>query len=427
MNIMGEVDNTQILQNVCDAVSRLEEGQQQLSGSINQQLGDIQTTLNCKLQKLGDEQEVLRLDLDELNRKQERVEDDTTSLKETVQQLTAKTEWLDNERRKHNLLFFGVAKRLGASCEQLITRVLREQLSMSADVLIEYAYWSGDAILVRFQSLKQRGAVLAQARGLPPDSNLSIREDFSKAVNGRRKGLVGLYKQLRKDNKWAVLRADKLHTDDGVFTYDVEQQLIIRVGPPPHRRQVNTNTPGAGRSTGVATSAHSAINHNSGDVVNCSDESGGTEVMDYAATADDAVSGTGGGGAETPLAPGKQHRSARFIDHRSPTPSGSRQRSGPPDDKRPRFTWHSSFNLQLSGQRNAATTPDDTHTSASTRTQTNTHANGVSVASTPPTSIMSASGASVALAPLASKVSVSDAGVASASSATVVLSTKNLR
>ena len=414
----GEVATAQLLQNVCKSVqsltgvvSRLEEGQQQLSGSLNQKLSDIQTTLNDRLQKLGDEQEVLRLDLDELCRKQERVEDDTTALKETVQQLTTTTKWLDNERRKHNLLFFGVDKRLGASCEQLISRVLREQLHMTADVLIEYAYWSGDAILVRFQSLKQRGLVLAQARRLTPDSRLSIREDFSKAVNGRRKGLVDMYKQLRKDNKWAVLRADKLHTDDGVFTYDVEKQQIIQVAPP-QRRQRSIDPPGARRSGGATSNAHSATNRNRS-----------SEVMDFTAAADDTVSGTGGG-IDRPLAPGNQHRPTQIDDRCSSPPPGRPQRVGPPNDKRPRHTWHSSFNLQLSGQRNAATT-GDTHTppssSASTFIQTNTHATGASVASAPPTSDVFISNAGVVSASSTPNLFVSGDSVVSAPSSLNVL------
>ena len=51
------------------------------------------------------------------------------------------------------------------------------------------------------------------------------------------------YKQLRKDKNKAILRSDKLFTDNGVFTYDLQQQMIVRLDTPPfRRRQVAVNT-----------------------------------------------------------------------------------------------------------------------------------------------------------------------------------------
>ena len=51
------------------------------------------------------------------------------------------------------------------------------------------------------------------------------------------------YKQLRKDKKKAILRSDKLFTDNGVFTYDLQQQMIVRLDTAPlRRRQVAVNT-----------------------------------------------------------------------------------------------------------------------------------------------------------------------------------------
>lgn len=346
-----EMETTQILHNLSQSVqslagvvSRLEEGQQQLSSSLNDKLSNIQSTLHDKLQHLEGEQEVLRLDLDEMNNKQARVEEDTALLKETVNELTAKMEWLDTERRKQNLLFFGVTKQVGTSCEQLIKQVLRNQLSMTTDVVMEYAHWTGDAILVRFQSLKQRGLVLAQARQLTPDNRLSIREDFPKQVSNRRKGLVGLYKQLRKDNKRAVLRADKLHTDDGVFTYDVERQVIIMLGPPTRRRQDNSRAPGPGGPGDAAASAHTTTTTSTSpdDVASSSSSRGDVTGMEFSTLDGDAASSTGGG-VQRPPSPGDRHRPVRLGgghhqvpslgDLRSSASFGGQQHFGPPQQR----------------------------------------------------------------------------------------------
>ncbi|KAL8596704.1 hypothetical protein ACOMHN_045630 [Nucella lapillus] len=301
-----EMKSAQLLQGLSEAVqslssgmTRLEEGQQQLAQSLDQKLGTLQSTLNDKLDQLGGEQEVLRLDLDELCVKQERVEEDTATLKETVQQLTSKLERLDTEQRKPTLLFFGVANRVSAACEQLIKEVFQQQLNITTDILIEYAYWTGNAILVRFQSLKQRGLVLTHARQLPASSRLSIREGFSKEVSNRRKGLVAFYKDLRSEGRRATLRADRLFSDDGIYSFDIQRQEIIRVGEPSDQRRYQhsqVGNKGAGGSSGAAASAHHATNNRADDSGRAADvPMEGTQTVD-------ADPGTGGG-VEWSLAP----------------------------------------------------------------------------------------------------------------------------
>jgi predicted nucleic acid-binding Zn-ribbon protein len=181
---------SQSVQALSGVVQRLEEGQKELCNSqkrlcnsVNQQFGGLQQALDKKLSQLSDEQEVLRLDLDELNSRQEQVEDDITSLKNTVKQLT---DALEAEKRKLNLVFWGINKKSDSTCEQLIQQTLRDKLHITSEILIEYAHWTGNAILVRFQSLKQRGLVLTQAKQLPPGSTLSIREDYSKETCQRK-------------------------------------------------------------------------------------------------------------------------------------------------------------------------------------------------------------------------------------------------
>ena len=122
------------------------------------------------------------------------------------------------------------------SCEQLIREVLRNDLGIAEGVDIEQVRRVGNAILVTFQFLEQKVLVQSKARLLTSENALSIREDFPEAVRRRRGGLVENYKQLRK-NKKAILRSDKLLTDDGVFTYDLQQQMNVRLETPSFRRQ----------------------------------------------------------------------------------------------------------------------------------------------------------------------------------------------
>ena len=129
------------------------------------------------------------------------------------------------------------------SYEQLVGDVLQTDLGITDNIDMDQARRVGSGILVTFQSLKQKALVLAKARLLTPDKTVSIREDFPEAVRRRRGGLMEYCKQLRKDKKKAIFRSDKLFTDNGVFTYDLQQQMIVRLDTPPfRRRQVAVNT-----------------------------------------------------------------------------------------------------------------------------------------------------------------------------------------
>ena len=83
----------------------------------------------------------------------------------------------------------------------------------------------GSAILVQFQSSKQREEVLSHSRELrETDSSIYVREDFTETVRRKRSGLTPLLNQFRDDGKRAKLRHDKLITEDGTFTFDLKRQ-----------------------------------------------------------------------------------------------------------------------------------------------------------------------------------------------------------
>ena len=248
------------VQAMTSAITRPEEGQRQLTSAMTQQFTSIQHSLDARLHQMGEEQHVLHLDVDELHNKQERLEQENANLRNTVQQLASKVEELDFEKRKRNLLFFGKPIREGVLCEQLVGDVLQTDLGITDNINMDQARRVGSGILVTFQSLKQKALVLSKARLLTPDRVVSIREDFPEAVRQRRGGLMEYYKQLRKDMKKAILRSDKLFTDNGVFTYDLQQQMIIRLDTPPLRqRQVAVNT----RNTTNTLRAPDTANNNS--------------------------------------------------------------------------------------------------------------------------------------------------------------------
>ena len=180
---------------------------------------------------MGEEQYVLHLDVDELHNKQERLEEENTNLQNTMQQLASKVEELDVEKRNGNLLF-SIPTCEGVSCEQLVSDMLQNDLGITDNIDMDQARRVGSRILVMFQSLKQKALVLSKARLLAPSKAVSIQEDFPEAVRQSCGGLMEYYKQLCKNKKKAILRSDKLFTNNGVFTYDLQQQMIIRLDTP---------------------------------------------------------------------------------------------------------------------------------------------------------------------------------------------------
>ena len=174
------------VQAMTSAITRLEEGQRQLTSAMTQQFASIQYRLDARFHQMGEEQHVLHLDVDKLHSKQERLEQENANLRNTVQQLASKVEALDMEKRKRNLLFFGKPIREGVSCEQLVGDVLQTHLGITDTLDMDQARRVGSGILVTFQSLKQKVLVLSRARLLTPAKAVSVREEFPEAVRRRR-------------------------------------------------------------------------------------------------------------------------------------------------------------------------------------------------------------------------------------------------
>ena len=127
------------VQAMTSTITRLKERQRQLTSAMTQQFASIQHSLDARLHQMGEEQHVLHLDVDELHSKQERLEQENANLRNTVQQLVSKVEELDMEKRKRNLLFFGIPIREGVSCEQLVGDVLQTDLGITDNIDMDQA------------------------------------------------------------------------------------------------------------------------------------------------------------------------------------------------------------------------------------------------------------------------------------------------
>jgi len=227
------------------AVTDLKSQQQRLEAAQV----DNTKTLSSRLDKLSDNQDILTDDVTSLY---EKFEDMQTSQDNLVQDnvgLVEQFDYLENQSRRNNLMFHGIPQAENESwedCERKVLRLIKEKLNIAQSVLIERAHRVGSAIVARFQSFKDRDLVLSRAKQLK-GTDIFIREDLSKRLRQKQNGLKPLMTSLRNDGKRAVLSHDKLKTEEGTFTFNIEKQQIEKINdtrlPPFHHRHSLHSSP----------------------------------------------------------------------------------------------------------------------------------------------------------------------------------------
>ena len=161
----------------------------------------------------------------------ERLQGESCSLRHIISQLEERLRNLEDNTRQYNLLFYGVPKKkkeTSVDCEQGVMQIINGILGLERAVSVDRAYRADSAVVVRFVSLRDRDLVLSRVKRLR-GSGFSIREDVSPTVRQKQKGLLPLYKDLRMAKKRANICHDRLVTNDGVFTYDLQTKSVVRV------------------------------------------------------------------------------------------------------------------------------------------------------------------------------------------------------
>lgn len=81
-------------------------------------------------------------------------------------------------------------------------------------------------VLVTFRNQIQKLEVLKGRTNLA-GSDMGISEDFSERVRAIRKTLNGFRKQARTDNKFAILKYDKIQINNELFKLDEDDELVL--------------------------------------------------------------------------------------------------------------------------------------------------------------------------------------------------------
>uniref|UniRef100_A0ABM0MKW0 Uncharacterized protein LOC102801367 n=1 Tax=Saccoglossus kowalevskii TaxID=10224 RepID=A0ABM0MKW0_SACKO len=135
---------------------------------------------------------------------------------------------LDNYIRRENLRFYGIGEQPGEDTEMVLRKFIRDELKIPEPdaMAIEFqrvhrlhGQRSRDrprGIIARFVRYKDREKVRKSAGNLK-DTAYSVREDYSQGVLQKRRELMPLLKQARRDIKRAFLVAEKLYIDGNIY------------------------------------------------------------------------------------------------------------------------------------------------------------------------------------------------------------------
>ena len=164
-----------------DKVGHFEHSQNEKSSRIDQRLGVMENAINIRLIDVEENQNVLRIDMDAMDYEFVKMTDSFEHMQKKTDDLEAKVELLDTQSRRNNLLFFGIPRVFGETwdlCEAKVREIICRDMKVRQPVQIDRARVDS-AILVQFQSFKQREDVLSHSRELrATESPIYVREDF---------------------------------------------------------------------------------------------------------------------------------------------------------------------------------------------------------------------------------------------------------
>lgn len=259
----GAVSNEEIL---ADIRLILRE-QTELRETIEEKFRSMENKLADRLQDIEDtvdrtNSEVVRLSesVEVLSEENERLREEIVKQSEKMNRQDEKLDYLENQSRRQNLMFYNIPKEKAnetwEDCEILVRKVIKDFLQIHTEVLIDRAHRIGKQIIVRFQNFKDKDLVLRNAHKLKDQSastKIGISEDFSRAVRGKRKELMGMKHRYKTSNQRANLVYDKLYTPDGVFTYDPETREIKKLQDAQYKYKNTENQVGLRRNSPMRT------------------------------------------------------------------------------------------------------------------------------------------------------------------------------
>lgn len=184
------------------------------------ELYELKTSVHFTQKEVDD----VKRELSTLSMESKSARGDILSLSESLLPITLKSDYLEGQSRRNNLVFDGIEESPDegwAESEEKVKALLVAKLQLPGDIELERAHRMAGRkdfttgrprpIMAKFLRFKDRSAVLERARKLK-GTNIFINEDFTEAVRQKRRDLMPALKAARDRGEIAYIRYDKLIT-----------------------------------------------------------------------------------------------------------------------------------------------------------------------------------------------------------------------
>lgn len=187
--------------------------------------------------------------MESMDEKLAAVLEENKTLKTKVETMQNKISFLEDEKRRNNLIFFGMSEEeQGGSVIDYIKQVIEKETNITIEPYeINRAQRLGPKtkkarpLLVSFTSLWKRNIILRNKKKV--SGGIYIKEDFSKEVLEKRKELIPQLIEEREKGKIAYIKKDKLIVLDTKEKTNVKRKREQVESPSKSPGQAGTSAP----------------------------------------------------------------------------------------------------------------------------------------------------------------------------------------
>lgn len=174
--------------------------------------------------------------LEQVEEASSRLEQEAVLMREKIERLEVKNDYLENQSRRNNLVFIGVDEKSSETwdeCKSVLIETVRRETGVVLDEMdIERAHRIGSGnkkprpLIAKFLHFKKREDVLQSRRSIK-GGKLFIREDFSARVLEERRKLMPRLKEAKDSGQKAFLTFNKLKIGRAVYGYDWSTDTVV--------------------------------------------------------------------------------------------------------------------------------------------------------------------------------------------------------
>ncbi|XP_033749216.1 uncharacterized protein LOC117333908 [Pecten maximus] len=235
-DIYNKLSKLDTLDNIMSRLSAIETRFGKLENAI--------TAIKQEMTTQGERLEGVEMNNSLLEERLNQVEQERDIARECCNDLHESMLEMQTRSMKDNLIFGGIEETgTGEDSEQVVKDFIKTELGISDEVEFHVVHrlrqrddGKPRSIVAKFVNRKDRERVLRAAPAkLSTKRQFSINEQFPPEINERRRALYPVFKEAKRNNRQARLKADKLFIDGRPYQPPPQQQYHGPTDAPPRR------------------------------------------------------------------------------------------------------------------------------------------------------------------------------------------------